>query len=138
MPESGMRVSQSSLFSGLRGHHAMESAHSAHRLSALCRWGKSTVRKRAVASAALTLSFGRLAEAQSWPCLYVATEAFAHGATACSATSYAPQWCTWMGCTLSRVARLRAVNAPGKSAPYRDKVRCNSLIRVKSLKVVPF
>ena len=37
---------------------------SAHRLSALCRWGKSVVQKRAIASAALTFSFGRLAEAQ--------------------------------------------------------------------------
>ena len=36
----------------------------AHRLSVLCCWGKSAVRKRAIASAALTLSFGRLAEAQ--------------------------------------------------------------------------
>ena len=35
---------------------------SAHRLSALCRWGKSAVQERAFASAALTLSFGRLAE----------------------------------------------------------------------------
>ena len=38
---------------------------SAHRLSALCRWGKSVVQKRAIASAALTFSFGRLAEAQT-------------------------------------------------------------------------
>jgi len=42
----------------------MESAHR-DRLLALCRWGESTVRKRAVASAALTLSLRRLAEAPS-------------------------------------------------------------------------
>ena len=80
----------------------------AHRLSVLCCWGKSAVRKRAIASAALTLSFGRLAEAQSWPCVYAATEAFARGPTACSA-GYAPQWWIWTGRTLSRVMRLLAI-----------------------------